>query len=518
MKEKDGFYIGLMLEEIAAEHPAASVTLDIPLQLAPDEGTTLTVELLARLVRDTAGRLLSAGVAPDEHVVVYKSNNFDIALLAMAVQRIGAVPVLLSPTLDREAAHSLIARVGDPWLLTDRRTYELRDLGEVTARVIVTDGEAPAGTTRLAGHPVRSLDGTSVPACDKPAFISHTSGTTGVPKLAVQVPEVLWRRLRWQKEYTDRLWSDERVALCMSVVHVRFYSALYLALSYGNPLLVAVDDSPATIGPLFAAHRPGVVESQPNSFVDWEVLTDAPDRPLGNVVAYHATFDAMHPRTIELLLGASTRRDPQFMGMYGQTETAAVTTCWFSRSNLARLDPRCVGRELTGLTRVRVVDAEGVETATGTAGHVEVSSRTLCETYLGEEARFNAQLHDGWWRMGDIGFLDRTGNLHVLDREIDQVDSLDSNLEIEDVLMRRLPELREIVVVPGADSRPVPVVCTRDDSPLDALRWKEAVADLAPLEELIQLPFAQLPLTATRKVQRPALIRLLAQREAAATR
>ncbi len=513
VQEKDGFYIGLMLEEIAAEHPAASVTLDIPLQLAPQEGTTVGVVRLAGLVREVAGRLLAAGVARGQYVVVYKSNNFDIALLAMAVQRIGAVPVLLSPMLDGEAGRSLIARVDDPWLLTDRQTFDSRELHGVAARVLIVDGEAPANTTPLADCPVRPLTGVTVSAPDKPAFISHTSGTTGLPKLAAQSPAVLWRRLRWQKEYSDRLWRDEPVALCISVVHVRFYSALYLALSYGNPLLVAVDDSPAVIGPLFAAHRPGVVETQPNSFVDWELLADAPDQPLANVSCYHATFDAVHPRTIQILLGSSKRRNPRLLQMYGQTETAAVATRWFTMDDLEDLDARCVGRELPGLTRIRVVDDAGVEVGPGTAGHIEVSSQTFADTYVGEEARFAAQLHDGWWRMGDIGYLDEGGSLHLLDREIDQVESVDSNLEIEDALMERLPELREIVVVPGAGSKPVPVVCTRDDSPLDARRWQEATADLAELAELVQLPFERLPLTATRKVQRHALIRLLARRE-----
>ncbi len=53
-----------------------------------------------------------------------------------------------------------------------------------------------------------------------------------------------------------------------------------------------------------------------------------------------------------------------------------------------------------------------------------------------------------------------------------------SNLEVEDALMDRLEELREVVIVPGADREPVPVVPVRGEQPLDPARWREATADL----------------------------------------
>lgn len=510
MRERGGFYIGLMLEEAAANNPAAPVTVDTPLQLAPHEGTTLSVARLDRVVRETAGRLLAAGATPGRHIAVFKTNTFDICLLAMAVQRIGAVPVLISPALDGPAARRLIAKLDEPWLLTDRVTLEASGMDGVPARVILIDGDAVPGTTSLGGYRVESLAGTSVPEPDQPAFISHTSGTTGPPKLAVQTPSVLWERLRVQKASADELWDDQPVALCVSLVHARFYTALYLALSRGNPLLVAVDDSPANIGALFARHRPGIVETTPNSFVDWEVLAGADGEPLANVRFYYATFDAMHPRTIHTLLAASKREQPRFMQLYGQTELGPVATRWFDAGDVVNMDARCVGYPLPGVTNIRVVDDGGAELGAGVPGHIEVSSRTRATTYLGEESRFAEQLRGEWWQMGDIGFLDEDGRLHLLDRAIDQVECVDSNLEIEDLLMQRMPELREIVLLPGG-GKPLPVVCTRDDAPLDARRWQHAVADLPTMANAVQLPFDQVPRTATQKVRRPELIEQLAQ-------
>jgi len=75
--------------------------------------------------------------------------------------------------------------------------------------------------------------------------------------------------------------------------------------------------------------------------------------------------------------------------------------------------------------------------------------------------------------------------------------------------MSRLAELNEIVVVPGPRSEPIPVICTTQDQPLDPGRWRDAVAALPQLAAPIQLPLAELPRTATLKVQRIELSRRL---------
>ncbi|GHE12651.1 putative fatty-acid-CoA ligase FadD [Streptomyces alanosinicus] len=501
-----------MFERAAARHPHAPVVLDTPLQLAPEDGTRLTLRQVALHVRTLSARLKSAGVRAGDRVAVHKTNNFDIALLAAAVQRIGAVPALLSPRLDGETVSRLLERLGRPWLLSD--ADKLRDSGidlSAARRVLLSAGEELPGTELLTRHAAAPVPAPTVPGRREPAFISHTSGTTGLPKLVVQTPDALWHRVRLQKLVASRIYATESVALCMSFVHARFYTAVELAVAHGNPLLVMVDEDPATAGALFAEYRPGIVETQPNTFVDWEVLAGAPGAPLGNVRIFAATFDAMHPRTVQTLLGASRRRKPRFIQLYGQTETGPVAGQSVTLRSAARAAGRSVGWPLPGVIRMRITDAAGRPVKRGVEGHVEVRSRTRAVTYLGEDERFRGQLNHGWWRMGDLGHRDALGRLHLLDREIDHIASVGSSLELEDRLMERLPELREVVIIAGDDGVAVPVVCTRDDEPLPRERWERATADLPALAPMRHLPYAALPHTATAKVRRPELIRLLAE-------
>ncbi|WP_323375810.1 class I adenylate-forming enzyme family protein [Streptomyces alkaliterrae] len=516
----NGFYIGDIFHTAARRFPHTTVELDRPPHHAPELGTRLTVAEIAAHVDELAARLWSAGVRPTERVALYKSDNFDIALLACAVSRVGAVPALLSPALDGRTATVLLERLGKPWLLTDGETLAERlrgaPLADTTRTVLLaTDNVGPADAEHV-GTLVPLAAHAGAPRPDpvrlhprQPSLITHSSGTTGIPKLAVQTPEAGWHRLVPQRVVSWPIREKEKAALCMTFVHSRFYQGLAMFLSHGNPLVIAVDPDPARIGPLFRRTRPGYVETHPNTYVDWEELADAPGEPLAGVKVFGATFDAMHPRTIQRLLGASRRRLPVFVQFYGQSEIGPMAGRWYTRRSAHKADGRCVGLPLPGFISMRVVDGAGRRLGRGRTGHLEVRSRTRILTYLGEDERYREQLRDGWWRVGDMGRLSRLGLLHLMDREVDRIDTVDSNLAAEDVLMGRLEELREVVVVAGPDGEAVPIVATRGDRPLDRARWQEATRDLPQLAAVRQLRHDDLPRTSTRKIQRPELVRML---------
>ena len=102
----------------------------------------------------------------------------------------------------------------------------------------------------------------------------------------------------------------------------------------------------------------------------------------------------------------------------------------------------------------------------------------------------------------DLGYRTEEGCLHLLDREVDSIPGIHSTLEIEDVVLGRLDELTELVVVPGPLGEAVPVLSTRDDRPLDRHRWKDATTRWPQLAEPVQMKITELPRTATMKVQR----------------
>lgn len=358
-----GIRLGTLFERAAARHGSNVLILDHDLDVAPGLGRRATVAEVADLIDDLASRFWAAGVRPGRRVVVHKSDGFDITLLALAAARIGAVPVLLSPQLDGETAAELVRRTGEPYLLTDQAKLEQSlpaDVFGFAERVLLASGSFPGATALadLAGVP--RVPAVTMPA-DHPTLITHTSGTTGTPKLAVHTGFSLQARYRPQATVVAPLVpTRETIAIHVSFVHSRLFTALAISLLRGFPVLVLADDDPARVADLFAQLRPGILEAHPNSFMAWEELADDPRRPLANVKLFSSTFDAIHPRTVQRMLGASRRTAPVFGQLYGQSEVGPAVVRSFSKRRGAEADGRCVGLPFPGFTDVRVVSRNGL--------------------------------------------------------------------------------------------------------------------------------------------------------------
>ncbi|MEU0492351.1 class I adenylate-forming enzyme family protein [Nocardiopsis sp. NPDC006139] len=500
-----GIRLGSLFDRAAARHPASPLILDHDLDIAPERGRRLTLTEAADLVDDFASRLWALKVRPGEHVVVHKSDGFDISLMACAVNRVGAVPVMLSAKLDGDTVAALLRRVDRPYLLTDQAKLEKElpaEVFDLSERVILASGEYEGAVSlaSLAGTPrVRPV----IMPPDHPTMVTHTSGTTGLPKLAVHTGFTFQSRYRPQAAVVAAaVGRSEPIAVHVSFVHSRMYTAMPISILQGHPLVILRDDAPEHVAELFSRVRPGFIEAHPNTFLRWEVLADDPREPLANVKYFSSTFDAIHPRTVHTMLRASRRSVPLFAQAYGQSEVGPIAARTYSRDRSPDADGRCVGFPFPGMTDVRVVPRDGRTPSKSSPGYIEVRSDGRIITYMGEHARWRKQVNGGWWRMGDVGYRSKWGCLHLLDREVDEIDGIDSTLEIEDKLFTRLPDLVEVVIVPSAQGSPVPVVCTRDDRPLDPAAWEAATADLPPLEPPVHRRLEELPQTATTKIKR----------------
>lgn len=511
-----GIRLGTIFERAAARHPNSVLTVDHDLDVVPDFPRRATVAEWAELVDELAARLSAAGVRAEERVVVHKSHCFDITLLALALSRIGAIPALLSSKLDGETVAALVRRADRPVLLTDQAKLEQdlpEEVFELSRAVILAAGTHPQAVSLAdyAGAP-------RVPAVVRephlPAMITHTSGTTGVPKLAVHTGFSLESRYRPQATVA-KLWLRGKhvVAINVSFVHSRMFTALPISLLHGHDVLAMREEDPEMVGALFAAENPTVLEAHPNTYMAWEELAEDPRRPLANVKVFSSTFDAIHPRTVRLMLEATARRRPLFVQMYGQSEIGPVTIRGYRRRKGADGDGRCVGIPFYGFTGAHVVRRGEGRPTKENPGFIEIASNGRIVTYYGEQERYEKQASSRvWWRMGDVGYRTRWGCVHLLDREVDVIEGFGSTLAVEDALFSRLHQLTEVVVVPGPDRSAVPVICTRGDAPIDPEAWRVAVRDLPPMAPPVLLRLDEVPHTATAKVRRLELARQLTER------
>ncbi|MDQ2958066.1 MAG: AMP-binding protein, partial [Actinomycetota bacterium] len=463
------------------------------------------------LVERAAGMILAAGATSGDRVMIVKQPNFDVPLLAFACARVGVVPELIHPTVGPDNLAVLIERAAPVAIVTDQRSESDGLFATVTGSVPrwQIGSAGPTGFAQFDRGRVE-LPARPVLANSTPQLVTHTSGTTGVPKLVLQTATTFDGQCRPQAVIGRLLRVRDPYLICISPVHVRTMAAIVSTFVIGVPLGFMTQPDPATAARMLERVRPGAVETVPNAFIRWEELTD--DRPelFESVRIYLSTFDAAHPRTIDTLL-AKGRRKARYIQVYGQSETGPVAMKFYraKRSILGRFrkpceHSRCVGRALPGQSKIRI-DAPG-QHGREVPGAILAKSSATTPAYLGSPD----QRVDGWWAMGDYGAISERGCLHLYDRLVDRDADVDSLLALEDRILERIPQLTEAVLIPMDRGLPVPLICTRQDAPLDERLWWQAVADLPDLASPVHCRWEDIPHTATWKVRRPEAARLLA--------
>jgi acyl-coenzyme A synthetase/AMP-(fatty) acid ligase len=475
----------------AQTHPDTPLLADGPWVAAAKDVTTMGE--FAEFAAEFAGRLWAAGVRPGGYVAIVKRNHIDLQALACAVMQIGAVPVLLSVKLDVPDLLTCLDRLGQPVLLIDdageARLRPVADrVATLTAAVHRIDA-MPAGDASAA--PARAAGDTEM------AIVTHTSSTTGVPKLVAHSNGSLYAHVAPTLAVAKTRGLDGMGMRSISFAHTRASSALLGNLILGVPLFAAADPDPAHIRDVLLRYRPAGLEAHPNLFLLWEDLAADPERPFGSVNRYVSTFDAIHPRTLRVLLNASDQASVAHLQGYGQTETGPVTLRVMTRDTMHSMPPRNVGLPLPDVSEVRVAD-----------GRIQARTKGLSLGYVGVDAA--PPDRSAWWDMQDVGRINDAGELELLDRVADQVDGYGSLLELEDALLTALPWLSEVVLVQAPPGALTAVVCVRDGGSFEEQGWKAAAGELGLHGAAVrQYRWDDLPYTGSWKVRRHVLARQL---------
>ena len=513
--------IGMVFEHFASA-PRPVWHLDRPFDIAPDSGVRFTVAGLAALVEQTSAALAEAGLRAGDRLAIIKDNHFDVVLLAAAAARIGALPAMTSSTIEPEILRKMMERLDPGVLVASPAVLAGADKAGVElvgpkARVLV----AGAGREALDGTvtTVQELLDADVPAAnpaadDRPMICTHTSGTTGVPKYVVHSATTLLgvlTKLETMKIPFLSIRPTDTVASCISFVHGRAitWAAAQLARPPGEVVVLAGSD-PETVAATLRRHPPSTLEACPNIFQRWEGLARTEPDVFAPVRGFINTFDAIHPRTVRTFLEVSRQRMPVWGQVWGQTEVGPVCMGLYTRGrvNRSRGSRKAVtsdvGRSIPFVTGVKVVDTQTRKPVRhGTEGIVLVRTAGRCLTYLGEDDRHREKIWDGWWNTGDIGIKSRGGMLRIIDREVDVIPGV-SGIELESVLLERLPDATEVIVLGLPGRPPVPVLSTTDGA-LDPVAWRRATADLPQLDDPVLIGWEDFPRTGTWKVRRPVL-------------
>jgi acyl-coenzyme A synthetase/AMP-(fatty) acid ligase len=504
----------------ARTRPRAQWVVDHePLAVPVSEDGSVTVRALADTVSRLSVVLERQGVGAGDWCAVWLEQPLDVVLAVIALTGIGAVPVALSAKLDPEVAVELMRSVPQGVsLLAGRSLREAADGHGLTAGLRLDWERVTAEARREAPPDPAARTQGAVRGPGDPYVVTHTSGTTGTPKLAIHTVRSFYEQAAIQRKVVRMLRLRGHLAISLTPVHVRTLSAALAILLSRRPVspIMCRSEDPESIRRMLLRWRPSYLETHPNTFVLWEDLADS--GALESVRVFLATFDATHPRTVERMLAGSRRRKPRFVEVYAQSESGPLAIrIWAGGKRRDRrplpavTSGHGVGWAVPGYCKIRLVDDQGADAGRGQPGRILARARGRFCGYLNVPELFGKNLTaDGWWDTGDYGVLDSAGQLHLIDRQVERLSQRHSAIALEGILMHRLPELAEAVVIEAGHCL-VPAVATRDGVPVSGDRWATATDDLPDFSAPVLVDWADIPRTMTGKVRRKVLRQQLAE-------
>ncbi len=484
------------------------------LVLVEEDGrsTTVSYDEMRRRSNRVAAWLREQGVRRGDPVVLMLGNQAELWETMLAVMKLGAVimptttavgPDDLADRISRGGARHVICNPAD----AQKFAHVPGDYTRITVGAV--EGWRDLSASASASEEDLAHPGT---APDDPLLFYFTSGTTSRPKLVehtqVSYPlghlsTMYWLGLQpgdvhlnisspgWAKHAWSCLFAPW---IAEATVFVYNYSRF---------------DAAALLGQL----RQHEVTSFCAPPTVWRMLiqADLSSGP-GSLREVISAGEPLNPEVIEQVQRAwgLTLRDG-----YGQTEmTAAV-----GNTPGSPVRPGSMGRALPGMPVVLVDPLTGRRIDGPGEGEIclDLSGQplSLMRGYLGDEARNDEAMADGWYHTGDVAGIDSDGYITYVGRTDDVFKASDykiSPFELESVLLEH-PAVAEAAVVPAPDPLrlAVPkayVALTAGHQPdretaLDILRF--ARTRLAPFQRIRRLEFFELPKTISGKIRRVEL-------------
>jgi long-chain acyl-CoA synthetase len=517
-----------------AEHDLATLVADAakerPEALAVVEaaGRGLTWAELEDEVGRIATGLGAAGIVAGHRVLLAVGNRLEFVTTYLGLLRAQVVAVPVNPRSTVDELARLVADSGSRLVVADPGTIvAARDAVSMVRDAIAGDGVLdpdlvaravapqvvvigePALEGELAHDELRSADARPVPPLPDPeklAALLYTSGTSGRPRAAMLTHRALLANLEQVAAVEPPMIRGDDVVLgVLPLFHVYGLNAVLGGVLRHRAKLVLVErfDPQGTLD-VIDDEACTVVPVAPPVFAHW-----LPDEHLAERLgAVRLMLSGSAPLSPHLIEQFTAKTSVAIHQGYGLTEAAPVVTSTLCSE---RLQTGSVGAALPGID-VRLIDERGLQPEGEDPGEIQIRGANLFSGYWPDGSEGPDE--EGWWPTGDVGFLDASGDLFLVDRLKELVIVSGFNvypIEVEDVL-REVDGVRDAAVIGVEDDQTGEAVIAYVRAPgADTVAIRDSCAEhcqkrLARFKWPARIEVVdELPLTVTGKVQKGRL-------------
>ncbi|OIR40895.1 acyl-CoA synthetase [Corynebacterium sp. NML140438] len=390
-----------------------------------DDAGLLTYRDLRTQARSVARWILS--VTDQPRIGVIARNGRGIILPLGAKGYTGGSIFLLNVGSSTEQLRGCIEENNINVLFTDDEF--LPRIPEVTGMVVVV-GAKLASISEEGGD-------TALPLFPKHGdIVLMSSGTSGIPKGILRAEPTLPFVVTGYLEAIP-FRAGDTVQMTASMFHTWGWSALNITLGVGGTIVTQRVFDPENAYRQLEHFRCDGLISSPIFLKHMLDLEEGYDTSRLRFIG--TAGNALTPLLAERLI---ERFGPIVANIYGSTELALAAA---ADATTVANDPTCVGRVPPGTT-LRIYDDADHEVPTGTVGRIFLNNETALRGYTNPDTPMVTI--DGLIEMGDLGYFDTHGLLHVVSRSDDMIIVGGENVHPQSVqaVLERMPGIDDLYV------------------------------------------------------------------------
>ena len=460
-------------------------------------------------------------VKKGDRVAIAMRNNPEWIIAFMAVTALGAVAVPMNGWWTTQELEYGLVDSGATLLIADNQRLERVKpfLSELAISVICVEPKETADTIFPFDEVLQRYSEEALPATlihpDDNVTILYTSGSTGHPKgvvgthrgiISAMFSWVLLSVASQEAVAAPIMGPDGAVALLtVPLFHVTgCHSMFLLSVLIGRKLVMIYKWDTEQALALIEEEKITYFNGVPTMSQELLDAAEKSDRDISSLVDLYSAGAARPPEHVRRI-NEDFKLNPG--SGYGLTETNAMGSVI---TGLMYLDnPASVGIPSPSVTKIRIVNEQGKELATGERGEICIQSPANARGYWNKPEATAKAFKNGWFHTGDVGYLDEDNMLFIVDRIKDIIIRGGENiscLEVESAIYTH-KEVAEVAVFSLPDDRLGEVVGAKIFLKPDSTLTEQPLLDflgehLAAFKIPVYIEFSPepLPRTATDKI------------------